>query len=242
MGLLGADKNDNHRCEGSIFELLQLYQEKGIIWQGSLVEVNALNGITFSVYKGDSLALLGRNGAGKSTLLSAIGGQLQPKSGQISTIGRVFTLRGANPGLIPTISPRQNIRHLLNAYGIEKEDWENFEREVEEFCDLGEAYDRNLNTLSSGMSGRVGFGFTTSLRPQILLMDETLGVGDEKFRTKAQLKAENFMERGETIILSTHSLNLAKRICNRGIVLHEGKIIFDGEVSKAVEEYLQINS
>ena len=90
------------------------------------------------------------------------------------------------------------------------------------------------------MSGRIGFGFTTSLKPDVLLMDETLGVGDENFRKKAERKAIEFMERGETILLSTHSLNLAKKMCQRGIVLDEGKIVFDGASEEAVKFYLDL--
>ena len=96
-----------------------------------------------------------------------------------------------------------------------------------------------MSTLSSGMAGRVGFGFTTSLRPEILLMDETLGVGDKDFRKKAEEKAKLFMERGETILLSTHSLNLAKDMCSRGLVLKEGSLVFDGPVDEAVDKYLR---
>ncbi len=209
---------------------------------GKISEVMALKDISLEINHGDSVALLGKNGAGKSTLLSAIGGHLRPVRGNIMTHGRVFTLKGSNPGLISTISSRMNVRLLAPIYGIRDDDLERFENEVEDFCELGEAYDRQFKTLSTGMAGRVGFGFTTSLRPQILLMDETLGVGDEKFRKKAQLKAEKFMQRGETIILSTHSLNLAKRICNRGIVIDEGEIVFDGGVESAVEKYLLLNS
>ena len=84
----------------------------------------------------------------------------------------------------------------------------------------------------------MGFGFTTSLNPDILLMDETLGVGDKNFRKKAEEKAKSFMERGETILLSTHSLNLAKEMCSRGILIDEGNLIFDGPVNEAVDLYL----
>ena len=209
---------------------------------GSMSGIEAIKGVSFEVSRGDSVALLGKNGAGKSTLLSAIGGYLRPEKGRIETRGRVFTLKGANPGLIPNISSRMNVRLLAPIYGITESELAQFEDEVEKFCELGDAYDRQYKTLSSGMAGRVGFGFTTSLKPQILLMDETLGVGDENFRKKAQLKAENFMKRGETLILSTHSLNLAKRLCRRGLVLDEGKLVFDGDVEGAVETYLQINN
>ena len=158
----------------------------------------------------------------------------------MKTVGRDYKLRGANPVLINSMTPRENVRLLASAYGINEEEIGDFESEIEEFCDLGEAFDRKMSTLSSGMAGRVGFGFTTSLRPEILLMDETLGVGDKDFRKKAEEKAKLFMERGETILLSTHSLNLAKDMCSRGLVLKEGSLVFDGPVDEAVDKYLEM--
>ena len=184
------------------------------------------------------ILILGLDGAGKTTLLRAIGGVLRPKSGRIETSGRVFTLRGSNPGIIPHLSARENVKLLAEAYGVSSENLEKFEREVEDFCELGEAYDRNYSSLSSGMAGRVGFGFTTNLEPEILLMDETLGVGDEMFRKKAEEKAIDFMNRGETIVISTHSLGLVKSMCSRGLVINKGKIVFDGSGADSVSYYL----
>lgn len=205
---------------------------------GKWISHNALNGVSFRIMPGESVAIIGKNGAGKSTLLRSIGGHLRPTKGEIHTRGRVYTLSGANPGMIPYLSGRENVRLLTAAYGIPKEEREDFISEVENFCELGNAFDRRYNTLSSGMAGRIGFGFTTSLDPEVLLMDETLGVGDEEFRKKAEKKAEEFMSRGETILLSTHSLGLAKEMCPRGIVLDAGELVFDGDISEAVSFYV----
>jgi len=212
--------------------------KKGRLPIGRRFSLRALDGVSFSVMPGESVAVLGKNGAGKSTLLRSIGGHLRPKSGEIVTRGRVYTLAGANPGMIPYMSGRENVSLLAGAYGIPKNDRSAFVKEVEDFCELGEAFDRKFRTLSSGMAGRIGFGFTTSLDPEVLLMDETLGVGDEEFRKKAEAKAEDFMRKGETILLSTHSLGLAKDMCPRGIVLEGGKIIFDGDIDDAVSCYI----
>ncbi len=214
--------------------------EKGrILSTARTKKFTAISGISFEVREGEIVAIIGENGAGKTTLLKAIGGHVRPSNGEINTFGKVYTLSGANPGLLPDMSPRENVRRLSSVYGIEVERRGEFENEVEEFCELGEAFDRRYSTLSTGMAGRVGFGFTTSLTPEILLMDETLGVGDEAFRKKAEAKAREFMERGETILLSTHSLNLAKSFCTRGILLKNGKLIFDGDVGEAVAAYLE---
>lgn len=202
-------------------------------------DVIALSDVSMKIQRGEIVALIGKNGAGKSTLLSAIGGHLRPESGTIETIGKVYTLKGSNPGLIPHISSRENVRIMSRIYGIPDEEVATIEKEVEDFCELGDAYDRKYSSLSSGMAGRVGFGFTTSLSPQILLMDETLGVGDAIFREKAMLKAMSFMKSGETIVISTHSMNLAKDMCSRGIVLDEGGIVYDGSTEDAVKFYTE---
>ncbi len=212
---------------------------KGIMNRKNEKRVKAISKVSMTINKGEVVALIGKNGSGKTTLLSAIGGFLRPASGTIETNGRVFTLKGSNPGLIPHISSRENVRLMSQIYGIPEHEVSIIEKEVEEFCELGEAYDRNYSSLSSGMDGRVGFGFTTSLNPEILLMDETLGVGDAIFREKATQKAMEFMEKGETILISTHSLNLAKSMCNRGIVLDEGAKVFDGPSEDAVRFYVE---
>lgn len=214
------------------------FQKKGLLSFARTNRFRAISGVSFEVTPGEVVAIIGENGAGKTTLLKAIGGHIRPSVGEVSTFGKVYTLSGANPGLISDMTARENVRILSSVYGIRDEQRGAFEREVEEFCELGEAYDRSYSTLSTGMGGRVGFGFTTSLTPEILLMDETLGVGDEAFRKKAEKKAEEFMGRGETILLSTHSLNLAKNFCSRGILLKSGRVVFDGEISEAVSTYL----
>ena len=215
-----------------------VHQRSGLLSKATKKRVNALKNINLTINKGEVVGLFGNNGAGKSTLLSLIGGILRPSEGSLITRGSVYKLQGADPGLIRSMTPRENVRQLAAAYGVSQDDLAEFESEVEEFCDLGSAFDRKLSTLSSGMAGRVGFGFTTSLNPDILLMDETLGVGDKDFRKKAERKAVEFMNRGETIILSTHSLNLAKEMCSRGLVLEEGELVFDGPVEDAISSYL----
>ena len=211
----------------------------GIFRNKNEKDVIALSDVSMEIRKGEIVALIGKNGAGKSTLLSAIGGHLRPESGTIETVGKVYTLKGSNPGLIPHISSRENVRIMSRIYGFSDKEVITIEKAVEDFCELGDAYDRKYSSLSSGMAGRVGFGFTTSLSPQILLMDETLGVGDAIFREKAMKKAMNFMDSGETILISTHSMNLVKEMCSRGIVLDRGKVVFDGTPDDSVRFYVE---
>tara|TARA_B100000405_G_scaffold302864_1_gene267423 strand:- start:1539 stop:2249 length:711 start_codon:yes stop_codon:yes gene_type:complete len=200
----------------------------------------AIDDINFEIGQGEIVALLGRNGAGKSTLLNGLAGLLRPSSGKIVSRGRVIVLSGANPGLIPDLSGRQNVEELASAYGVEKEEISAFVKSVEEFANLEEAFDRRVGGYSTGMKGKVGFGFLTALNPDILLIDETLGVGDLEFRAKAQLRLREFIERARTVVISTHSLGMAKELCTRGIVLEKGKVFFDGSAEDSIKEYTKL--
>ena len=199
--------------------------------------VRALSGVTLEVSNGENIALLGRNGAGKSTLLRVIMGFLSPSSGKVETQGRVVLLAGTNPGFLPYLTGRKNIEVLAPAYGIDKSGIGDFIRDIEDFTELGDALDRNFSGYSTGMKGKLGFGFITGITPDVLLIDETLGVGDLEFRAKAQKRLKGFIGRSGTVILSTHSLGLAKEMCTRGVVLDNGLKIFDGSSEEAVIAY-----
>jgi ABC-type polysaccharide/polyol phosphate transport system ATPase subunit len=209
---------------------------------GSYVPISALRGVNVGLNRGEVVALIGRNGAGKSTLLKAIAGLLRPSSGKVVTNGRVILLAGADPGFSIDTTGRRNVEELARAYGIQKSEISDFTSSVIEFAQLGEAIDRNFRGYSSGMRGKLGFGFITNLRPDILLIDETLGVGDREFRAKAQKRLIEFIEKSGTVIISTHSLGLAKELCSRGIVLDGGKVEYDGEISSAINKYVEFTS
>jgi len=209
---------------------------------GEFSEFSALKNFNLEIPEGEVVALLGRNGAGKSTLLKSIAGLLRPSKGEIRTKGRVILLAGTDPGFIPEMTGRQNVLELALAYGISKEKLVEFSHSVEEFADIGEAFDRKFLTYSSGMRGKVGFGFITALNPDILLMDETLGVGDREFRAKAAKRLKEFIQRTGTVIISTHSLGLAKEICSRGIILDKGELFFDSEIKETVSKYVELTT
>ncbi len=210
------------------------YTRDNLLSRGKTSPFKALHGINCEVLQGENVALLGKNGAGKTTLLRCMAGLLRPSSGYIKTHGRVILLSGADPGFLPHLTGRQNVIELAAAYGIGNEEIEDFLSSIVEFCGLGDAIERNFKGYSTGMKGKLGFGFITSLEPEILLIDETLGVGDLEFRKKAAERLEGFIGRSGTVIISTHSLNLAKNMCTRGILLEEGKLTFDGKSEDAV--------
>jgi len=207
---------------------------------GEFEVFNALKTLEVNINEGEIIALLGRNGAGKSTLLRCIAGLLKPSNGKLVTKGRVILLAGADPGFIMQLTGRQNVIELALAYGISQEKLPDFIQSIEEFADIGEAFDRKLSGYSTGMRGKVGFGFITALKPDILLMDETLGVGDREFRKKASKRLNEFIKRSGTVIISTHSLGLARDICSRGIVLDKGGIVIDSNAEEAISYYINM--
>jgi ABC-type polysaccharide/polyol phosphate transport system ATPase subunit len=206
---------------------------RGFFKSPSRLKFTALKNINLNCEKGEIIAVMGHNGAGKTTLLKLISAKLRPSSGKIETFGDVIHLAGVNPGFDKFLSARQNIAWLSEAYGIKSD----ISSDIESFADIGEAFDRPITSLSTGMQGRVGFGFATALKPEILLIDEVLGVGDPSFKSKAMLRLKEMLFNSGIVIMSTHSVGLVKEIATRCIVLEGGKIIYDGEINKGLELY-----
>ena len=204
---------------------------------GKRISINGLSGINIDIPVGQNTALIGKNGAGKSTLIKAIGGYLRPEIGHIFVKGKVITLAGVNPGFQRNLSSYWNVKKLGIAYGISKEEIDKFSKEIEDFASIGDAYYRQFGGLSTGMRGKVGFGFITALQPNILLIDETLGVGDIEFRQKASGRLKDFIDRSGTVLISTHSLGLAKSMCSHGIYLEGGEVRMYGEIENVVNKY-----
>jgi ABC-type polysaccharide/polyol phosphate transport system ATPase subunit len=189
------------------------------------------------VNNGDVVALVGRNGSGKSTLLRGIAGLLRPSDGSITTRGRVILLAGVNPGFSMEATGRENMLELGRAYGVSNTELHEFSQSIIDFADIGDAIDRRVKGYSGGMKGKLGFGFITALRPDVLLIDETLGVGDEEFQAKARDRLRKFVASSGAVIMSTHSLGLARELCNRGLVIDRGKIVADAEIEDAMLAY-----
>lgn len=204
---------------------------------GKAKHIRALDGISLKIPRGEIVALVGKNGSGKSTLLRTITGRIRPAEGRVETSGRVILLAGIDPGFFPDSTGRQNIEELATAYGVDEGEIQDFCDSVISFASLGSDIDRNIRGYSSGMKGKLGFGFLTALTPDILLIDETLGVGDAEFREKAQLRLREFVERSGTVIISTHSYGIAKEICSSGIVLDSGSLHYFGEIGAAMSSY-----
>ena len=194
-------------------------------------------GISTKINPGDRVAIIGNNGSGKSTLLNSISGFLRPLSGTIKTEGRVLLLSGSDPGFSVYLTGRENVNNLALAYGISKDSLESFSEKILIFSELGEDYDRKYGNYSTGMKGKLGFGFISHLECDILLIDEVFGAGDRDFKTKAKEKMVDLITNSATVIMCTHSMTLAKEICNKCIVLERGNLVFEGDIEDGISFY-----
>jgi ABC-type polysaccharide/polyol phosphate transport system ATPase subunit len=201
------------------------------------ITVKALNGITLDIKHGDRLAIIGANGAGKSTLLKVLAGIYAPTGGRMHASGRVSALLTASVGLNPDATGRENIIIRGMYMDVHPRDMRAQVDEVAEFTELGSFIDMPVRTYSSGMMVRLCFAVATSLRPEILLMDEWLAAGDAAFLHKARQRMESFVSNTSILVLASHTLPLLEEWCNRAILLDHGRIVAAGGVAEVAAIY-----
>lgn len=200
--------------------------------------VRANNDLSFKIHKGESVAFLGSNGAGKSTALKIITGVVYPTSGEVIVNGRVSALLELGAGFDMALTGRQNIFVRSQIWGLSKEEATELEPEIIEFAELGSYIDQPMRTYSSGMKARLGFAFASSIRPDILVVDEALSVGDKRFSKKCRARVNDIMANGDvTVLFVTHSTAAAKDFCKRGLVIEKGQKLFDGTIEEAIDFY-----
>ncbi len=197
----------------------------------------AVNDVSLTIYRGESVALFGKNGAGKSTILKMITGVAFPTQGKIRVNGRVSALLELSAGFDPSLTGRENIYLRAEMLGIKSDEIKRLETQIVEFSELGRYIDQPIRTYSSGMKARLGFAINANVQPNILIVDEALSVGDKDFRLKCRKKINEIMAGDITFLFVTHSSADAKLFCKRGIVLRHGKIVFDGAVADAAAYY-----
>lgn len=200
--------------------------------------VNASDDLSFEVPRGAALALLGDNGAGKSTALKMITGVCFPTSGTLEVHGRVSALLELSAGFDMKLSGMENIDMRCQLWGLSKEESKRLIPEIVEFSELGKYIDQPMRTYSSGMRARLGFAFASSIRPDILVVDEALSVGDRKFAKKCRDRVREIMSKEHvTVLFVTHSTDMAKEFCEQGIVIQKGRSVFSGSIEDAVAFY-----
>jgi len=198
--------------------------------------VRALRGISFDVYEGESVGVVGLNGSGKSTLLAAVAGVLPLTRGEL-LVSEEPRLMGVGAALLGEASGLRNIRLGCLALGMTKQEVDEQLDELVDFTELGDAIHRPLKTYSSGMRARVQFVVATAIEPRILLIDEALGVGDKDFRQKSQQKVEEIIRSAGTLMMVNHSLAELRTFCQRGIWLADGQMVMDGPIDEVIEAY-----
>ena len=197
----------------------------------------ALRHVSLRLAHGESLAIIGPNGAGKSTLLLALAGILSPSEGRIDLHGRVGTLLTLGAGFEQELSGRDNI-DLVGAFlGIDQKQMRELTPSIIEFADIGPFIDAPVKTYSTGMKARLGFAIATSITPDILLLDEVLGTGDQTFRARSQARVRELVDRARAIVLVTHDLTSVTEFCNRAILLEQGTLVAEGAPAEIVELY-----
>ena len=201
-------------------------------------EKKAVDNANFSIKKGESVALFGKNGAGKSTVLKMITGVCFPTEGQIIVNGRVSALLELTSGFDPEFTGRENIYLKGQLLGLKNKEIEEVEEKIIDFSQIGEYIDQAVRTYSSGMKARLGFSINVNIKPEILIVDEALSVGDEEFKNKCIKKINNIIANDNvTLLFVTHATGVAKEFCSRGILMEKGKIVFDGNIEEAITRY-----
>ena len=198
----------------------------------------AVDNVSFEIARGESVALFGKNGAGKSTVLKMITGVAFPTEGDITVNGRVSALLELTSGFDQEMTGRENIYLKGHILGLKDNEIKELEEIIVEFSELNDYIDQPVRTYSSGMKARLGFAINVNIRPEILIVDEALSVGDAAFRNKCQKKINQLLQdENITLLFVTHQTAVAEEFCKRGIVMKDGKIIFDGAVHDASEFY-----
>lgn len=200
--------------------------------------VEALSEICLRLGDGDRLAIVGNNGAGKSTLLRVMAGSLAPRSGDVKVRGKVLALLGgADAGLDPEASGRENILMLGVRLGVTPTTMRMMVDEIIDFCELGTRIDDPVFSYSSGMAARLRFSTLTALRPEVLLLDEGLSAADGAFTAKSEARLKEFTESAGIVVIATHSHGLAADFARESLWLHEGHIRRLGATTEVLNAY-----
>jgi ABC-2 type transport system ATP-binding protein len=201
---------------------------------GTYTDLDALKDVSFEVDAGQTIGVLGRNGSGKSTLLKCICGVLQPSSGQILVRGSLAGLLELGAGFQPELSGRDNIYLSGSMLGLSRRNIDRLFDEIVAFSELEGFIDTQVKFYSSGMYVRLGFAVAVNVDPDVLVVDEVLAVGDEKFQTKCMDRIRQFQREGRTIMLVSHNADQVRSLCDRAIVLDRGALIANGPSGEAV--------
>lgn len=196
-----------------------------------------LKDVSFSIAPGEAVGIIGQNGAGKSTLLKLITGTTQPTAGHVTLRGRVAAILELGMGFNGDLTARENVYHSAGLMGYSWEDIDRAMPEIEAFAEIGQYFEQPMRTYSSGMQMRVAFSVATAFRPDLLIVDEALSVGDSYFQHKSFDRIRQFREQGVSIMFVSHSLSDVRTLCDRVILMDKGRILKDGQPDEVVDYY-----
>ncbi len=197
----------------------------------------ALKGVSLTVEQGEAVGLMGPNGSGKSTLLYLIARTLYPTRGEIVVRGRVAPMIEIGLGFHPELTGEENVYLNASLYGLTREEIDEIYPRIVEFSELEGFIDAPIKNYSTGMQARLGFSIAVHLDPDILLIDEVLAVGDERFQEKCLERMMEFRRQGKTILFVSHSVEAVKKLCDRACLLAHGEVIAVGDVARVLEAY-----
>jgi ABC-type polysaccharide/polyol phosphate transport system ATPase subunit len=209
---------------------------------GAVDRYPVLHGIDLDVHRGETVGIMGRNGAGKTTLLGILGNVIQPTEGEVQRFGKVATLLGLTAGFNPNFSGRENAYLFCSIQGLDRRAADARMEQIEAFADLGRYFDVPLRTYSSGMQARLAFACAIHVDSDLIIIDETLAVGDANFRMKCYDRIRHMKASGQTFLLVSHNQNMVANFCTRGVILEGGAKVFDGPTFEAVEAYKKIRT
>jgi len=202
------------------------------------VFVRALAGINLDLRDGDRIGIIGHNGAGKTTLLRVLAGVYEPTLGKISANGRRSSFTDITLGMDPEATGYDNIIFRCVFMGLSFEEAHKLSPSIAEFSELGDFLNLPVRTYSSGMFLRLAFAISTSIEPEIMIMDEMIGAGDASFIDKAKARLNDLLQRVKILVLATHDANIMKSLCNKIVWLHHGEIRQIGPFDQVLPKYL----
>lgn len=205
------------------------------------ITVRALDHVSLQIRDGDQLGIIGHNGAGKSTLLRMLAGIYEPSQGTVKIEGGVSPLFNTSPGMDLDDTGYENIVTCGLFLGMSREEIAAKTEDIENFAELGEYMALPVRTYSAGMLVRLGFAIATAIDPEILLLDEGLGAGDARFANRVRKRMDALIKRSNIMVLASHSESLIEQMCNRAILLSQGRIVAEGTPKEVTERYREMN-
>lgn len=218
---------------------LKEYVVKALKRQLYYEEFWALQDVSFDVHRGEVMGVMGLNGSGKSTLLKLIAGVFKPTKGEIIVRGEVAPLLELGAGFDPEFSAKENVYMNGAMFGQPPSYMESVYEEIMDFAELWEFEDVPLKNFSSGMYARLGFAVATHVDPEILIIDEVLGVGDYRFQEKCEARIKDMLTQGAAVLLVSHAIGTMKNMCSRALLLQKGRMVCIGEVDEVCKIYEQ---